>query len=29
LQIVEASRTCGCHHDVSDCPHRESDVAIV
>jgi hypothetical protein len=29
LQIVEASSTCGCHHDVSDCPHRSSDVAIV
>ena len=29
LQIIEASSTCGCHHDVSDCPHRESDVAIV
>lgn len=27
LQILEASDTCGCHHDVLDCPHRAADVA--
>ncbi|MBV9101075.1 MAG: hypothetical protein JOZ46_01085 [Candidatus Dormibacteraeota bacterium] len=27
LQILEASDSCGCHHDVLDCPHRGGDVA--
>ena len=27
LQILEASDTCGCHHDVVECPHRSTEVA--
>jgi methionyl-tRNA formyltransferase len=23
LELVDTSRTCHCHHDLADCPHRE------
>ncbi|HZB97305.1 MAG TPA: formyltransferase family protein [Candidatus Sulfotelmatobacter sp.] len=23
LQVLDVHETCGCHHDVADCPHRE------
>ncbi|MBV8196143.1 MAG: hypothetical protein JOY80_11530 [Candidatus Dormibacteraeota bacterium] len=29
LELVETRATCGCHHDVADCPHREGAVASV
>ena len=29
LELLDTSATCGCHHDVADCPHRERQVASV
>ena len=29
LELLDTSATCGCHHDVADCPHREPEVATV
>ena len=29
LELVDTSATCGCHHDVADCPHRGAEVASV
>ena len=29
LELVATAPTCRCHHDVTDCPHRETQVANV
>jgi methionyl-tRNA formyltransferase len=29
LEIIAAAERCGCHHDLSDCPHRNTEVANV
>ncbi|MFN2581311.1 MAG: methionyl-tRNA formyltransferase [Candidatus Dormibacteria bacterium] len=29
LELSEVCPTCGCHHDIADCPHREAAVATL